>query len=413
MPRTNLVFARTLVFNAIASVILAAGTLAAQTETTIHAFPGFHDEGHANGYPNGGLIADSAGNLYGTTGALGNPCTTSNCGTVFELSPVTGGGYTQTVLHSFTSTGTRPYNPLAGLLMDASGNLYGTTYNGGAENAGTVFMLSKSSGVWTETVLHSFGRTSADGTAPSMGLVMDTAGNLYGTTRTGGTKGVGTIFELSPVLGRGWNYRELHAFGNGNDGGTPGQLIIDAAGNLYGTALGGGSHGDGVFFELSPTTGGGWTFSIPYSFDDDATQGAGPYLSMDNAGNMYGIGLGPVGMGYAFELSPSIGGTWTEQTLINFCSTTCPVGVGPVAVTPDGSGNLFGTMYNGGAYSSGTAFELSPVVGGGWSETLLHSFGHGTDGASPQGPLLYSGGAIYGATFLGAYGYGTIFQITP
>jgi uncharacterized repeat protein (TIGR03803 family) len=297
--------------------------------------------------------------------------------------------------------------------MDASGDLYGTTYSGGAENNGTVFKLSKISGVWTETVLHSFGRTATDGTAPTTALVMDAAGNLYGTTRTGGKKGVGIIYELSPAVGGGWNYSELFSFGNGDDGGNPGQLIIDAAGNLYGTAYGGGSHGDGVLFELSPATGGGWTFSIPYSFDDAAGLGGGPYLSLDNAGNIYGIGMGPVGMGYAFELSPSVGGTWTEQTLLNFCSTTCPVGVGPVALTPDNNGNLFGSMYSGGAYSNGTVFELSPVPGGGWSETLLYSFGHG-GGTSPQGPLLYSNGAVYGATYLGGeYGYGTIYQVTP
>jgi uncharacterized repeat protein (TIGR03803 family) len=413
MPRKNPVCAPALLFAAIASLMLAAGTLAAQTYTTIQSFRGFHDEAHASGYPNGGLIADAAGNLYGTTAALGSPCTSSNCGTVFELSPVAGGGYTQTVLHSFTSNGTRPYNPLAGLLMDASGNLYGTTYNGGGENAGTVFMLSKSAGVWTETMLHSFGETTKDGTNPTAALVMDAAGNLYGTARTGGTKGVGIIFELSLVVGRGWNYRELYAFGNGTDGGTPGQLIIDAAGNLYGTAYGGGSHGDGVLFELSPATGGAWTFSIPYSFDSDTGLGGGPYLSVDNAGNIYGVGLGPVGMGYAFELSPSVGGTWTYQKLLDFCSTTCPVGVGPVALTPDNNGNLFGSMYNGGAYHGGTVFELSPQEGGGWSATLLYSFGHG-GGASPQGPLLYFNGAVYGATFLGGeYGYGTVYQITP
>jgi uncharacterized repeat protein (TIGR03803 family) len=414
MPRKSLFFAPTLVFATIALIALTSGTIAAQTETTIHQFKGFHDGGHGNGYPNGGLIADSSGNLYGTTGSIGNPCTSENCGSVFELSPATGGGgYTQTVLHSFTSIGHRPYNPLAGVVMDASGNLYGTTYNGGPHDDGAVFELSNSGGVWTETVLHNFGMVPTDGTAPREGLVIDAAGNLYGTTQTGGgSSGIGTVYELSPVIGGGWTYSILHTFtGTDGDGAIPGQLIIDSAGNLYATTFSGGKYQVGAFFELSPVTGGGWTFATPYSFDSIA--GPGQYITMDGSGNIYGVLPAPEGMGSAFELSPVGGGTWTEQTVIEFCGSTCPVGIGPNGLTVDGSGNLFGTMGNGGAYSKGTAFEISPVVGG-WSATLLHSFGHGSDGASPVGTLLYSGGEIYGSTFDGGeYGYGTIFQLTP
>ncbi|HTC48737.1 MAG TPA: choice-of-anchor tandem repeat GloVer-containing protein [Candidatus Aquilonibacter sp.] len=408
MPRKTLFFAPKLALAVIASITLSSSTLVAQTEKIIHEFPGAHDGGHGNGYPNGGLIVDSAGNLYGTTGTIGSPC--SNCGSVFELSPITGGGYTQTLLHTFSGVGNSPVNPLAGLVMDASGNLYGTSYDGGSEGDGTVFALSNSGGVWTEAVLHNFGRVSTDATHPATGLVIDAAGNLYGTTQTGGQYGLGTVYELSPVTG-GWEYRVLHSF-KSSDGADPGQLVIDGAGNLYATTYSGGKYGSGEFFELSPTTGGGWTFAIPYYFDNIV--GPGPYLTVDSAGNFYGMLKGAVGHGSAFELSPAGGGTWTEQTLIEFCGTTCPVGAGPAALVVDGSGNLYGTMYTGGAHSGGTVFELSPVVGGSWSETLLHSFGGGSDGTSPQGSLLYTGGAVYGATYLGGEsGYGTIYQITP
>jgi uncharacterized repeat protein (TIGR03803 family) len=405
--------ARALVFTAIVVTALATTTpVTAQTEQRLHAFAGFHNEGHANGYPNGGLIADAAGNLYGTTAALGNPCTTSNCGSVFELSPATGGGYTMTVLHGFTSIGKRPWNPQAGLVMDASGNLYGTTYAGGLSGSGTVFKLSQTGGVWTETVLHNFTGDVPDGAQPASALVIDAAGNLYGVTPTGGAHRAGMVFELSPTIGGGWTYNIIHSF-SGADGALPwSPLLIDSLGNLYGSAEGGGGNEEGTIFELSPTTGGAWTASVIYS----SSSAPAPLISMDAAGNIYGATgeFGTENVGFVFELTPS-GGTWTEQVIYNFCSEThCQGGFGPNGVIPDASGNLYGTTSGGSAFAAGAAYELSPVTGGGWTHTVLHAFGHGVDGAQPTGALLLNAGKLYGSTtFGGTYGYGTVFEITP
>jgi uncharacterized repeat protein (TIGR03803 family) len=226
-------------------------------------------------YPQSGLIGDAAGNLYGTTTYGGTySCGEPNCGTVFELTPIAGGGWTETVLHSFGSA-TDGYNPYSGVILDAAGNLYGTTAGGGTHSQGTVFKLSPSEGGgWTETVLHNFGNGTDEGAAvPLAGLVLDAAGNLYGTTFVGGAYycadlngGCGTVFELTPIAGGVWKETVLHSFGGGMNGYAPyAGVILDAAGNLYGTTEFGGiddcdvapDHGCGIAFKLTPTAGGG------------------------------------------------------------------------------------------------------------------------------------------------------------
>jgi len=394
-------------------LLLAASSLAAaQTEKMLHVFKGASIP-NGSGYPNGGLIAGAAGNLWGTTAATGNSCSGGACGTVFELSPTGTGGYIQTVLHSFSMSGTQPWNPQAGLAMDAGGNLYGTTYAGGLLGAGTVFKLTYAAGAWTGNVLHSFGGPD-DGAQPVAAVTLDAAGNVYGTTQTGGRYGEGVVFGLSPNPSGGWSEKVLHAFKN-VDGASPrGALILDSAGNLYGTTQGGGANGEGAAFELSPSLTGPWTETVIYSF----ASAPGPQLTMDGAGTLYGTTseFGSENAGFVFELTPSAG-SWSEQVIYNFCSEAhCAGGFGSSGVVIDPAGNLYGTTAGGAAYAEGAAYELSPPAAGGsiWTHTVLHAFGNGTDGAQPTGTLLYNTGELFGATLYGGkYGFGTVFQITP
>jgi uncharacterized repeat protein (TIGR03803 family) len=364
--------------------------------------------------------------------------------------PATGVGWTETLLYSFCKAG-QPNcadgaDPLAVLIFDAAGNLYGTTQGGGAYAAGTVFELTPTvGGGWTEQVLHSFGE-GTDGANPYAGLIVDAAGNLYGTTQAGGNytaycpeNGCGTVFELTPSGGGNWAETVLYSFcsqANCADGMTPqAGLIFDAVGDLYGTTYQGGtfaSHcnsGCGTVFELTPTAGGGWTGAVLYSFGglpDGSNPTAG--LIFDAAGNLYGTANygGVVGEGTVFELTPSGGGNWAETVLYSFCSQSdCVDGSVPAAgLIFDAAGNLYGTAIGGGNYQGGTAFELTPTAGGGWTEEVLHSFGNGTDGFWPHAGLIFDArGNLYGTT-RGAFYYectginhfpncGTVFELTP
>lgn len=193
---------------------------------------------------------------------------------------------------------------------DATGNLYGTTQEGGAHASGTVFELTPSQGGWTETVLYSF----AENYYPEAGLLIDRAGNLYGTTEGGGTSNGGTVFELTPQAGGGWKETLLHSFAGGDGSNPCAGLILDAAGDLYGTTQGGGTHSYGTVFELIPAGGGKWTEKVLYNFT--GPRGAYPYagLILDAAGNLYGTTFAggmysscPYGTNYCgtvFELTP-------------------------------------------------------------------------------------------------------------
>ncbi len=377
-------------------------------EKVLHSF---NDNGMDEYYPFAGLISDAAGNLYGTTAAGG----TYGGGTVFELTLQAGVGWTEQVLHNF-GNGTDGSGPFAGLIFDAVGNLYGTTEEGGSSGWGIVFELTPTSGGgWTETVLHSFQHNGTDGYVPVAGLIFDAAGNLYGTTSGGGTYGnctyfgCGTVFELTPTSGGGWTEQVLHDFGNGTDGAKPSAgVTFDAAGNLYGTTVEGGTYTDGTVFELTPTAGGGWTEQVLWNFGS-GTDGAGPYASLifDAAGNLYGTTWagGVYGAGTVFELTSTAGGGWTEQVLHSLSGDGTD-GANPDAVlTFDAAGNLYSTTYEGGAYSCGgpgcgTVFEMMPTAGGGWTEQVLHSFGSGRDGAEPAAGLIFdAAGNLYGTTW--------------
>jgi uncharacterized repeat protein (TIGR03803 family) len=266
------------------------------------------------------LLIDAAGNLYGVDGMNG----AYGFGYVFELSPTSGGGWVLTDLYDFrgsdgnaSSSGAAAAGALGGLIMDASGNLYGVTWAGGTSpkcgsKCGVVFKLTNNSGVWAETVLYNFNGT--DGRAPAAPLLMDSSGNLYGTTTAGGTAGFGVVFEISAASGEA---HVLHNFTNNNgDGAYPlAALIMDASGNLYGTTEGGGARGDctveqdqggcGTAFKLSPE-GSQWKESLlhDYSGLDDGAFPSG--LVFDSNGNLYGVAPagGYINQGVVFELVP-------------------------------------------------------------------------------------------------------------
>ena len=264
--------------------------------------------------PVGGLVFDAAGNLYGTTSYGGRISTTcsNGCGVVFKLKPKADGTWAENVLYRFCKLTNCPDGdfPTAGLSLDKAGNLYGTTAQGGAFGNGTVFKLNSNT-AWTESVLHSFcpPHNCGDGARPLTRLILDASGNLYGTASLGGTwPGYGVAFKLKPKSDGSWGESVLHSF-NKQDGAYPwADLIFDPAGNLYGTTRNGGSAGDGVVFKLSPGSGGSWVYSAIHNFlgNPELTPLGGVVL--DQAGNLYGTtnicASGTGCYGVVFEITP-------------------------------------------------------------------------------------------------------------
>jgi len=391
-------------------LLLATTVLAASNETILHNFNKNGQDGVA---PNGGLISDTAGNLYGTTTGGG----TNRAGTVFELMPNGDGTWTEKVLYSFNNNGADGAYPYGSLVFDSAGNLYGTTSQGGTRGSGNVFELSPGSGgIWTEKVLHSFNPSAGGGSQPLAGLILDPSGNIYGTTNQGGTYGYGTVFELSPASGGAWTANVLHSFGRLTDGTSPvAGVIRDAAGNLYGTTIAGALHGDGIVFELSPQ-GSSWTEKILYAFAG-GTDASSPWggLNFDPAGNLYGTTEygGANNWGAIYKLTPQSSGSWTESVLHSF-NLDGSDGTSPVAsMAIDSAGKLYGTASGGGMFHFGIVFELS-LSGSTWTETVLHSFGNGSDGANPQaGVVADAAGHLYGTTVRGgSFEVGTVFEVT-
>ena len=429
--------------SAVASAVYTISPITPPTEKILYNFGSITNDG---GVPLASLVRDSSGNLYGTT-RFGGPneitygINTVTAGTVFELSPGTGSTWTEKVLYNFGATSSDGALPIASLVLDSKGNLYGTTLAGGAYGLGTAFELSPGTGgKWTEKTLYSFGVSLADGKIPEAGLIFDSKGNLYGTTSVGGTSdttyggGYGTVFELSPGTGSTWTETVLYNFNylSQADGYFPeANLLFDSKGNLWGTTADGGTgqdlEGGGTVFELVPEGGGGWTEKVIYNFGGGSPQG---YLItggvvLDSAGNVYGVahsGGNGYGLdGTVFELSPGTGGTWTFKVLHSFGAYETD-GINPNAsLVFDGAGNLYGTTYAGGSYGYGSVFEMMPQTGGGWIESVVHSFNlASTDGANPSAALILDGsGNLYGTTgYGGSHGDGnageaggTVFEI--
>ncbi|HTS35336.1 MAG TPA: choice-of-anchor tandem repeat GloVer-containing protein [Candidatus Solibacter sp.] len=388
---------------AIFVLMLMVAASASAGETILHNF----NAGDGS-YPYGGLVADSAGNLYGTTTMGG----VYYEGTVFELLPKPKGGWAEKVIYSFNSNGIDGTQPSCSLVFDKAGNLYGTTNSGGKYGMGTVFELTPRVGrSWKETILYNF-RSPRDGQAPVGGVVFDASGNLYGTTTKGGLHSHGIVFQLKPTAKGPWTETILHDF-NSLDGNRPyAALIIDASGNLYGTTELGGDNDEGTLFEVSPQGAGQWNESVLYNFDDGNSVGAYPYASLilDKAGNLYGTTWGTLNnSGSAFQLSPQGGGQWTVTALPGGGNTNG-------GVVMDAAGNLYGTV-NGGidGWPIGWVFELSPKQGGGWVNTVLHEFSQdGRDGYNPLSNLILDkANNVYGVTYQGGSNdTGIVFKIT-
>jgi len=382
-------------------LVVTAITSPAQTFTTLHSF-GSTDGANSHG----ALVQATDGNFYGTTYAGG----ANDFGTVFKVN-TTGA---VTTLYSFCAkTGcTDGSGPAAPLIQAINGNLYGTTYIGGANGYGTVFQITTSG---TLTTLYSFCAQSgcADGAEPTASLVQAANGNLYGTTYIGGLNGDGTIFEITPS----GTLTTLYSFCAQNDctdgEGPFGGLVQAANGNLYGTTHLGGANGAGTVFDMTATG----TLTTLYSFcaQSGCTDGGGPFAALVQAanGNFYGTtyGGGANAEGTVFQMTPS--GTLT--TLYSFCAlSNCTDGSGPfAALIRATNGNFYGTTYSGGASGEGTIFKVTPTG----TLTTLHSFcaqTSCTDGEYAQGALVQStNGTFYGTTEGGGTNLdGTVFSLS-
>jgi uncharacterized repeat protein (TIGR03803 family) len=367
--------------------------------------------------PYSALVADSLGNLYGTTYQYGSN-SSFPYGVVFELKH-SGTGWTYIVLHNFAGGPTDGSYPRAPLVFDKAGNLYGTTYQGGAKNYGTVFVMKHSGSKWTESLIHSFLSTSTtDGYYPYAGLTFDAKGNIYGTTQFGGHSGQGTVFLLTPSNGK-WTYRLIHNFAGGSDGAQPlGPITVGANGYYYGTTYyGGKTYNEGTVFRLFEARGV-WIGQIVYAFSGGA---GGDYpdsgLAMDASGNFYGTTYygGANNLGTVYKLKAQQNNKFTQSVIKSFGGPPSD-GEYPYydsGVVLDTKGNIYGTTYAGGANSLGAVFELKPS-GGGYKETLLHSFSSTADGYYPYGGVILFKGNVFGTTANGgAHGGGVVFEVRP
>lgn len=378
---------------------LALTALLASEQAGATAFKVLHNfDGSDGGAPAGTLIQDAHGNLYGTNSQFGGNAYGS--GVVFKVTPKG----LPSVLYSFLG-GNDGGNPVAGLVSDAKGNLYGTTQAGGANSVGVVFKLTPSG---REIVLHSFSG-SPDGANPYGALVTDANGNLYGTTLNGGVNNDGTVFKITP---RG---REsvLYSFGGAaGDGINPyAGLVMDANGIFYGTTKIGGANNEGIVFRV--TLRGKET--VLYSFAGIHGEQPVAALITDASGNLYGTTLygGRDDSGVVFKLTPQ----GRETVLHSFSGGDGVNPEGSLAI--DADGNLYGTTFLGGADMYGTVFKVTPAG----KETVLHSFTGGADGEFPRAGLtIDASGNLYGTTWgiydtglnkFGAGVYGAVFEITP
>jgi hypothetical protein len=435
-------------------LVLATTASAEWKEKVLYNFQSIPD----GATPVGAVVFDKAGNLYGTTrdGGSSSCPSVQQCGTVYQLAPPVkqGDPWTETVLYIFKgNTSNDGASPYGGLVIDAAGNLYGTTGYGGTGNCtvlgsklgcGTVFEMSppkQQGGQWTETVLYSF-PTPKQGFVPAGDLVFDGAGNLYGATIYGGGFGTncgdafyqycGTVFELSPPKTKGgkWTEKVLHSFAGGTDGANPnGGLVVDGKGNVYGTTYIGGyncphnsNQGCGTVFELKPPTkkGGTWAEKIIHRFNPANSYEGSPMagLIMDRNGRLFGTTQGTV---FRLERNSKRPGSWTETILYFNGKGVSYVMDGPVIF--DSTGNLYSTAYSGyGGSIDGNVFRLRPPTGNGnsWAIDVLYIFAGSPDGAWPAAGLIFDKhGSLYSTTQAGGNGQacqsgcGTVFEVSP
>lgn len=407
---------------AVAAILsLAASVAPAQTapQAPIYSFPTAAE----GTLPWGNVIMSTDGALYGIASRGGSTACSQGCGLVFKLTPpaVAGGAWTRTTIYSFTDPGVAAV-PLASLVADTKGALYGTTIFGGRANGGTVFRLkppAAGSTEWTMTVLHEF-LGGADGADPRAPLVVDQTGALYGTTQQGGSANKGTVYRLTPpVTGAKWTAETLYAFQGGSDGIAPqSKVTFDSDGNIYGTTA-----GNGFVYKLARPAAGQtqWTKSILYAF-----QGGADGLGVDAGvvfgpnGVLYGTTTGGgVGGAYArgtiYRLVPPAPGqsAWTKETIYSF--QTDADGKYPIGGLVFGSdGAIYGATDQGGARGAGTVYRLSPPAAGqtGWTKAILVNFAP-RSGQYPRDTLFFDPrGSLYGVTLNGgAYGLGTVYKV--
>ncbi len=384
-------------------VVAASNVVSVSVSCTAGTFTILHDFGTdptKGANPRGTLIMDELGNLYGTAATHG----TNGNGTVFKISAEG----ILSVLHAFRAHPTDGDFPGAGLIMDGAGNLYGTTVHGGEHEQGTIYKISAAG---EQSILHSF--SGPDGRHPRGALLMDGEGNLYGTANDGGARCCGTAFKL----GADGTMSVLHSFARGGiDGGHPqAELTMDSQGNLFGTTSAGGVGGSdfGTVFKLSADG----TAGVFYSFS--GFDGVGPHggLVIDSAGNLYGTATGAGGGGWTssgaiFRISPTGMGTVLHYFIGGFRPEIIDGGFPSAELLLDGNtGNLYGTTVRGGDHDLGTVFEVSTTG----ILNILHSFTGSERGGgnSPYGGLILdSAGNLYGTTAVGGTdNMGIVFKI--
>jgi uncharacterized repeat protein (TIGR03803 family) len=407
-----LIFRGVFAIGILSALVLAPATPASAQETVLYSFPA-GSIGCCGGGPTAPLITDGSGNLYGTTPRLG----AYDNGSVFEYMPSTGG---YDPLHSFCQDSPScpdGFDPeFSGVIRDTAGNLYGTTAFGGANGCGVVYELSFSVNVWTETVLYNFPPASDNDTncTPLYGVIMDKNGNLYGTTSYGEyTNGTangngGAVFELTKS-GDEWTEHLLYEYPYGSSSG----VTMDGAGNLYG--IGANSQDVPFLFKLTGNGQGGWTPTVIYTFTDN-NKGNNPMATpvVDAAGNIYGTtyGGGKYNAGTVYEaVKGTTAGEWTYKVLFSFNRSTGENPVGGVTLLPNGT--ILGTTEYGGTGNNqggaGTVFALVPDNGS--YKEKVYSF-DGSDGNAPEAGVMLYGGNIYGTTSAGgSESSGTVFEL--
>jgi uncharacterized repeat protein (TIGR03803 family) len=433
---------KTLLMATVATTLLSIQALAS-TETLLYSFQGGTD----GSSPSGHIFQAPDGSLYGTTSRGGSAACHNGCGTVFRLTPNGSGGWNESIIYRFQGKPSDGANPYGGVIMDAAGDLFGITANGGALDYGTVWEIP--AGLTQDVILHSF-QGNPDGVSPSSGLVADSAGNLYGTTELGGTvspggagksNGGGVFFRLTNTAGV-FSYSVQASFHSiYNTGVLSSPPTIDAAGNIFVVGTQDFAcerySGQYSFCDSSISTGG---ISL---IDGQKARTVGRFigpnagsvpispLTEDSAGNLYGSTLvgGSSGYGvvYLFNESSHFPGANTavlgpmpEQTLHEFTGNEPSFISGRITLASDGS--LYGTGRAGGLNNGGGVWHLTPQPGGGWTESTIWSFGGDGDGSVPlDGVIIGQDGALYGTLSSGANedppsclgGCGAVFRLTP
>jgi uncharacterized repeat protein (TIGR03803 family) len=433
MPRTACVVA---LFCLLTTVAMPAAE--AQTFQVLHTF----SAGADGADPIAGLTIDGSGNLYGTAESGGIGCTDFGCGTVYKVVR-RGATWLTTPIYSFAGAPDGA-NPVGRVIFGPDGALYGTTSGGGTgctigfPGCGTIFKLQPPPTFcgnvrcpWKETILYRF-TSPVDGYSPQGDLVFDAAGNLYGTTQGGGTgpcedyayRGCGTVFKLTHNGDGSWSKSTLYSFQGPDGEGPDAGVVLDQAGNIYGTtAIGGltncGSNGSGcgVVFELAPS-GSGWTETMLHTFTGGA-DGNEPVsgLISDSAGNLYGTTYygGAENFGVVYQLTPGQDG-WTFAELYSFTDTGGLYPIGPL--TLDTAGNLYGTASDGGMYGTGGTLYKLTWMNGQWINTTVYSLNfQGPSGGFPQGKVVIdAAGNLYSTSSTGPYpspDAGTVWEVTP